>query len=78
MSCGMTLRRIGWRVDLIDVDPQWRSYGAGITVTGPTLRAFRDLGILDEVLREGAATQGLRIFFINGAPIGEGHRSRIG
>ena len=25
---------------LIDLDPEWRVYGAGITITGPTLRAF--------------------------------------
>src|ERR1700691_21965 len=54
MACAIQLRKAGIAVDLIDIDPDWRSYGAGITVTGPTLRALRTLGVLEEVTRQGA------------------------
>lgn len=53
MSAAIALRQRGVAVDLIDIDPDWRTYGAGITITGPTLRAFHQLGILDEIGREG-------------------------
>jgi len=47
-------------VDLIDADPQWRVYGAGISVTGISLRAFDDLGVLDEVRARGFVSGGMR------------------
>ena len=53
MSAAISLRQVGVAVDVIDIDPEWRVYGAGITITGPTLRAFRQLGILDAIGREG-------------------------
>jgi 2-polyprenyl-6-methoxyphenol hydroxylase-like FAD-dependent oxidoreductase len=54
MSCAIQMRKAGIAVDLIDIDPQWRIYGAGITITGPTLRALRTVGVLDDVIRLGA------------------------
>ncbi|MEO6340560.1 MAG: FAD-dependent oxidoreductase, partial [Caulobacteraceae bacterium] len=40
MTAAISLRRIGHVVDLVDLDPQWRVYGAGISITGMSLRAF--------------------------------------
>jgi 2-polyprenyl-6-methoxyphenol hydroxylase-like FAD-dependent oxidoreductase len=54
MSCAIQMRKAGIAVDLIDMDPEWRIYGAGITITGPTLRALATVGVLDEVVRHGA------------------------
>src|ERR1700691_3417851 len=54
MSCAIQMRKAGIAVDLIEIDPTWRSYGAGISITGPTLRALRTVGVLDEVLEAGA------------------------
>ena len=34
MSAALVLSRLGVAVDLIDADPEWRTYGAGISVTG--------------------------------------------
>ncbi|MXO71032.1 FAD-dependent oxidoreductase [Alteraurantiacibacter buctensis] len=61
MSAAASLARLGVAVELIDVDPQWRAYGAGISVTGMSLRAFDALGILDEVKREGFVASGMRL-----------------
>ena len=47
MSAAIELRKLGAEVDLVEIDPGWRSYGAGISLGGATLRAFRQLGILD-------------------------------
>lgn len=61
MSAAISLREAGLEVDLCDQDPHWRVYGAGITITGPTLRAMGRLGILDAVLQRGYAADGIDI-----------------
>jgi 2-polyprenyl-6-methoxyphenol hydroxylase-like FAD-dependent oxidoreductase len=61
MSAAITLRRHGARVDLIDLDPHWRVYGAGITITGATLRAFKALGILEEVAAHAYTGDGIQV-----------------
>jgi 2-polyprenyl-6-methoxyphenol hydroxylase-like FAD-dependent oxidoreductase len=71
MSAALVLRRLGIEVELIDLDPQWRVYGAGITLTGPTLRAFDRLGIYDEVAAQGYTGDGIRVCAVSGAPLQE-------
>jgi 2-polyprenyl-6-methoxyphenol hydroxylase-like FAD-dependent oxidoreductase len=61
MSCAIQMRKAGIAVDLIEIDRSWRIYGAGITITGPTLRALRTLGVLDEVLAQGASWNSVRV-----------------
>ncbi len=61
MSAAIQLRKLGLEVDLVEIDPGWRSYGAGISLGGATLRAFRTLGILDEFLKHGSGSDGLDI-----------------
>lgn len=66
MSAAIALAENGHLVRLIDIDPDWRVYGAGITITGPTLRAYRRLGLLDDIKAQGAITNGARIFATDG------------
>jgi 2-polyprenyl-6-methoxyphenol hydroxylase-like FAD-dependent oxidoreductase len=61
MSCAIQLRKAGVEVDLIDIDPAWRMYGAGITITGPTLRVLRAVGVLDQVVAAGATWNGAKL-----------------
>jgi 2-polyprenyl-6-methoxyphenol hydroxylase-like FAD-dependent oxidoreductase len=61
MSCAIQMRKAGVFVDLIDIDPNWRVHGAGITITAPTLRALQTLGILDAVTAQGATWNGAKI-----------------
>src|SRR5262245_51661970 len=49
MSLAIALSRKGIASEIIEADPDWRIYGAGITITGPTLRAFDALGLLDRI-----------------------------
>lgn len=70
MSAAIELRKLGAQVDLCEIDPGWRNYGAGISLGGATLRAFRQLGILDAFLREGSATDGVRLHGPDGSLIG--------
>jgi 2-polyprenyl-6-methoxyphenol hydroxylase-like FAD-dependent oxidoreductase len=53
MSLAVFMRRIGWDIDLIEADPEWRVYGAGISITGPTFRALDQLGLIEALRREG-------------------------
>lgn len=71
MATAIALSRDGIPVDLIEIDPEWKVYGAGITITGPTLRAFRDLGLLDAVAREGFFSVGGRMFLFDGTLLSE-------
>jgi 2-polyprenyl-6-methoxyphenol hydroxylase-like FAD-dependent oxidoreductase len=60
MTAAVALKRAGVDVTLIDADPQWRVYGAGISITGISLRAFADLGIFDELKNRGHVGAGMR------------------
>jgi 2-polyprenyl-6-methoxyphenol hydroxylase-like FAD-dependent oxidoreductase len=71
MSAALALARRGAAVELADADPQWRAYGAGISVTGLSLRAFDDLGILDEVRDKGFVGAGIRLRGVDGSVIME-------
>src|SRR6202046_3652056 len=61
MSCAIQMRKAGIAVDLVEIDATWRIYGAGITITGPTLRALRTVGVLDEVLAQGATWSAAKV-----------------
>ena len=71
MSAALALVRRGVAVELVDIDPQWRAYGAGISVTGLSLRAFDDLGILGEVTEKGSVRVGMRLRGVDGGMIFE-------
>ncbi len=58
MSAAIELRKRGVAVDLVEIDAQWRVYGAGITVSGAALRAFKALGIIQQVLDQGWCSDG--------------------
>jgi 2-polyprenyl-6-methoxyphenol hydroxylase-like FAD-dependent oxidoreductase len=66
MSAAIELRKRNIDVDLVEIDPDWRSYGAGISLGGATLRAFRTIGILEEFLKQGNAADGVHVRLPNG------------
>lgn len=63
MSAAISLSRLNLDIviDLVDLDPEWRVYGAGITITGPTLRAFHELGILEDIINVAYTGHGIRV-----------------
>lgn len=71
MAAAISLARRGVAVTLIDLDPDWRVYGAGITITGPTLRAYRHLGLIDRIKTEGAVTNASRVRLFDGTVLRE-------
>ena len=69
MSAAIALRRDGHAVEIAEIDPGWRSYGAGISLGGATLRAFRTLGVLDQFLQHGFAADGVDIHIPTGQKV---------
>ena len=66
MSLAIGLARAGIAAEIAEIDEGWRVYGAGITITGPTLRALDALGLLERVSDEGFCYDTTRICDIAG------------
>src|SRR5262245_44300760 len=60
MSLAICLRQAGIATDIAEINSTWGTYGAGISLTGPALRALKRLGVLDRVAREGFCSDGAR------------------
>lgn len=61
MAAAIMLARGGAAVDLVEIDPDWRNYGAGISLHGATLRVLQKLGLLERFRAVGAMNSGLVI-----------------
>ena len=61
LAAAIAFRQRGVAVDLVERQPGNTTYGAGISIGGPTLRALRSLGVLDRYLVEGYACDGTEI-----------------
>jgi 2-polyprenyl-6-methoxyphenol hydroxylase-like FAD-dependent oxidoreductase len=77
MCAALELRKRDVHVDLVELDSHWRVYGAGITISGPTLRAFKAVGVVEEILRQGWCADGLDLHLADGTPIGHLTSPRI-
>ncbi len=71
MCSAISLREHGYQVDLIDLDPEWRVFGAGITINGTTLRAYRHLGMYDEIADKGAIVRSTLLYRADGVVLRE-------
>lgn len=61
MAAAIELVRQEVQVDLVEIDSGWRSYGAGISLHGATLRILQRLGVIERFMEEGYATDGVEI-----------------
>src|SRR5262245_59924866 len=67
MSLTILLQRHGVvDVELVEQEAKLSALGAGITLSGPTMRAFQEIGVYDEIARLGAVTSGLRMYDAQG------------
>lgn len=69
MSLGICLARQELGVELIDLDPDWRAVGAGLSLNGASLRAFDRVGVLGEMRKYGDVHAGLKLHDISGKPV---------
>ncbi|WP_330276178.1 FAD-dependent oxidoreductase [Lentzea sp. NBC_00516] len=73
------LRRAGHAVDLVEARPDWNATaGSGITLQGNALRVLREVGVIDQVLRDGFPFDELGILAPDGAVLTVRPTSRIG
>jgi 2-polyprenyl-6-methoxyphenol hydroxylase-like FAD-dependent oxidoreductase len=77
MAAAIELRKQGIEVEIAEIDPGWRSYGAGISLGGATLRAFRRLGMLEAFLEQGAASDGVDVCIPTGQKVAQLPTPRI-
>jgi 2-polyprenyl-6-methoxyphenol hydroxylase-like FAD-dependent oxidoreductase len=77
MSAAIELRKRGIDVDLVEIHPDWRNYGAGISIGGATLRALETLGVLGRFLQEGCAWDGIDILAPDGRLLAQMPTPRI-
>lgn len=66
MATIIMLARAGIKCDMIDIDAEWRVYGAGISISGPTFRAFGALGVMGEIEAKGHVGSGMRLCAADG------------
>lgn len=71
MAAAIQMRKAGIAVDLVEIDPNWRPEGAGITVNGPSLRALETIGVYDEFARRGFLSDGVELCAPTGRKVGE-------
>ena len=69
MSAAIRLMENGGTVTLIDKDPNWSVYGAGITCSPLTYRALCDLGIGGELMALGAPHNLVALHTFDGKPL---------
>jgi 2-polyprenyl-6-methoxyphenol hydroxylase-like FAD-dependent oxidoreductase len=77
MAASIELRKRGVAVDLVEIDPKWRVYGAGITINGAALRAFKTLGVVQQIVKLGACSDGCDICAPNGMVVAKLPTPRI-
>jgi 2-polyprenyl-6-methoxyphenol hydroxylase-like FAD-dependent oxidoreductase len=77
MCAAIELRKRGVDVDLVEIDAQWRVYGAGITISGPTLRAFKKVGVVEPIMQQGWCADGFDLCMANGTRIAHLESPRI-
>jgi 2-polyprenyl-6-methoxyphenol hydroxylase-like FAD-dependent oxidoreductase len=61
LAAGITLSRTGHRVELVERAPSWPADGAGISIGSASIRALRELGVLDEFRAAGYSNDGTQI-----------------
>lgn len=69
MSLAICLARQQRAVELIDLDPDWRAVGAGLSLNNASLRAFDRVGVLGEIRKHGDIHAGLKLHDIAGRPV---------
>ena len=65
LTLAVALRRRDIEVDVVELAPEWNVLGVGISLTGPTLRALKSIGLIDQCV--GVAFGFDRIVFADAA-----------
>jgi len=69
MSLALCLARQQLGVELVDLHPDWRAVGAGLSLNAASLRAFDRVGVLGEIRKHGDVHPGLKLHDVAGRPV---------
>ncbi len=69
LSAAIALGRQGYRVTVIERDPEWSVYGVGIIQQANVIRAMEQLGILDSFIDAACGFDAVEIFLPNGMKV---------
>lgn len=69
LSAAIALRQRGVAVTLVEIAADCGAYGAGISIGGATLRALKQLGVLEEYFRHGFGCEATEIRDASDRPI---------
>src|ERR1700684_778127 len=53
LGAAISLRQRGFAVDVVEIKPELSVYGVGINQPANSLRALREMGVLDEIIAAG-------------------------
>jgi 2-polyprenyl-6-methoxyphenol hydroxylase-like FAD-dependent oxidoreductase len=70
LTLAIGLRQAGIAVDVLEEQPSWRVLGVGISLTGPTLRALRSLGLIDQCVAVSFGYSQMQVFDREGKQTG--------
>jgi 2-polyprenyl-6-methoxyphenol hydroxylase-like FAD-dependent oxidoreductase len=62
LSSAIALRRLGIDAELVELKPDWKILGSGVTMMGATLRALGELGLADACVELGAGGSEVGIY----------------
>ncbi len=68
-AAALSLQREGIEVQIIEREPVWGAMGTGITLMGPAMRALKQLGVLEECLKNGSGASEMSLFTADGTLI---------
>jgi len=71
MAAAIQLAKGGIAVDLLEIDPDWRPLGAGISISSATLRALNMLGVYGEFMEAGFISENVDLYSPEGEKITE-------
>lgn len=71
MCAAIQLAKQNYNIDLIEINSTLTPVGAGITLSAATLRAFKEIGIIEEVKKEGGILELVDLYTSEGELIGQ-------
>jgi 2-polyprenyl-6-methoxyphenol hydroxylase-like FAD-dependent oxidoreductase len=77
LTLAVALRRRDITVEIVEIAPRWDILGVGISLTGPTLRALKSIGLIDQCVERAFGFD--RIVFADaaGRPVGSLNMPRL-
>ncbi len=70
MTLATALMHAGISAEIVELTPTWSVYGIGISIQGATLRALRQIGVLDQIISAGFVYSELMACDVNGRVTG--------